>query len=39
MGGPAGTLDQFIAKPGADVHHIKTFANLPGSSDRQNVIA
>jgi cytochrome c len=33
------TLDQFIKNPGDDVHGTKMFVSLPGSSDRQNVIA
>src|SRR5712675_523230 len=33
------TLDQFIQNTGADVHGTKMFVSVPGSDDRQNVIA
>ena len=33
------TLNQFIQNPGADVHGTKMFVSVPGSDDRQNVIA
>jgi cytochrome c len=33
------TLYQFIQNPGADVHGTKMFVSVPGSDDRQNVIA
>jgi cytochrome c len=33
------TLDTFLASPGNTVHGTKMFFNVPGASDRQNVIA
>jgi len=32
-------LDKFLANPTGDVHGTKMFVNLPGETDRQNVIA
>jgi cytochrome c len=33
------TLDKFLAGPGSFVHGTRMFLSVPGSSDRQNVIA
>ena len=32
-------LDQFLANPAGFIHGTKMFVNLPGETDRQNVIA
>jgi cytochrome c len=33
------SLDKFLASPGSTVHGTKMFFNVPGGSDRQNIIA